>query len=162
MLSREELIGLQTIALAKHMAHVEEMREKVIKEKIRRTLQLERDLQHKIEEFNLGPGSLVLVRNSAIEMSADRKMKPRYLGPMVIVRKLQGGAYMLAELDGSVWQNRVATFRVLPYLSRKKLDFNSEVKDLLDASEESLLELAVESDRDNHTRETTTRLLDWE
>jgi len=162
MLSKEELIGLQAMALAKHVAHVEEIREKVTKEKIRRTLQLERDLQHKIEEFDLGPGSLVLVKNSAIEMSADRKMKPRYLGPMVVVRKLQGGAYILAELDGSVWQNRVAAFRVLPYLSRKKLDFNSEVKDLLDVSEEGLLELAAESDRDNHTRETTTKLLDWE
>jgi len=162
MLSREELIGLQAMALAKHVAHVEEMREKVTKEKIRRTLQLERDLQHKIEKFDLGPGSLVLVNNSAIEMSADRKMKPRYLGPMVVVRKLQGGAYILAELDGSVWQNKVVAFRVLPYLSRKKLDFNSEVKDLLDAFEESLMELTAESDRDGHTRETTTKLLDWE
>jgi len=162
MLSREELIGLQAIALAKHVAHVEEMREKVTKEKIRRTLQLERDLQHKIEEFDLGPGSLVLVKNSAIEMSADRKIKPRYLGPMVVVRKLQGGTYILAELDSSVWQNKVAAFKVLLYLSRKKLDFNSEVKDLLDASEESLMELTAESDRDGHTRETTTKLLDWE
>jgi len=161
MLSREKLIGLRAMALAKHVAHVEEMREKVTKEKIRRTLQLERDLQHKIEEFDLGPGSLVLVKNSAIEMSVDRKMKPRYLGPMVVVRKLQGGAYILAELDGSVWQNKVAAFRVLLYLSRKKLDFNSEVKDLLDASKESLQELAAGSDRDNHTREAITKLLDW-
>ena len=52
--------------------------------------------------------------------------------------------------------------RVLPYLSRKKLDFNSEVKDLLDTSEESLQELTAESDRDNHTREAITKLLDWE
>ena len=148
------------MALAKHVAHVEEMREKVTKEKIRRTLQLERDLQHKIEEFDLGPESLVLVKNSAIEMSADRKMKPRYLGPMVVVRKSQGGAYILAELSSSVWQNKVAAYRVLPYLSRRKLNFNSEVKKLLDASEENLRELAAESDRDNHTRESTVKLFD--
>ena len=102
MLSKEELIGLQAMALAKHVAHIEEMREKVTKEKIRRTLQLERDLQHKIEEFDLGLGSLVLVKNSAIEMLADRKIKPRYLGLMVVVRKLQEGTYILAELDSSV------------------------------------------------------------
>jgi len=43
-------------------------------------------------------------------MSADRKMKPRYLEPIVVVRKLHGDAYILAELDGSVWQNKVAAF----------------------------------------------------
>ena len=120
------------------------MRKKVTKEKIRRTLQLERDLQHKIQEFNLEAGSLVLVKNSAIEMSADRKMKLRYLGPMIVVRRLCEGAYILAELDGSVWQNRVAAFRVILYLPRKKIDFTREVQGLLDASEEDLKELVVE------------------
>jgi len=50
---------------------------------------------------------------------------------MVVVRKLQGGAYILAELDGSVWQNKVVAFRVLPYLSRRKFDFKREVKDFV-------------------------------
>ena len=93
-------------------------------------------------------------------MSVDKKIKPRYLGPMVVMRKSQGGAYILAELDSLVWQNKVAAFRVLPYLSRRKLNFNSEVKELLDASEENLRELAAESDRDNHTRESTVKLFD--
>jgi len=74
--------------LAKHAEHVEEMRQRVLREKIQRTLQLESDLQHKIKEFNLKLGSLVLVKNSAIELSADRKMKPRYLGPIVVIRYL--------------------------------------------------------------------------
>jgi len=34
MLSRLELIGLQATALTKHIAHVEEMKEKMTKEKI--------------------------------------------------------------------------------------------------------------------------------
>ena len=119
------------------------MREKVTKEKIRRTLQLEKDLQHKIQEFDLKQGSLVLVKNSAIEMSADRKMKPRYLGPMVVVRKLQEDAYILAELDRSVWQNRVAAFQVISYLPRKKINFTREVQGLLNALEEDLKELTA-------------------
>jgi len=53
MLSRSELIGLRAMALTKHIAHIEEMREKVTKKKIWRTLQLEKDLQHKIQEFDL-------------------------------------------------------------------------------------------------------------
>jgi len=147
------------MALAKHVAHVEEMREKVTKKKIRRTLQLERNLQYKIKKFNLGPRSLVLVKNSAIEMSVD---KPRYLGPIVVVRKLQGGTYILAELDSSVWQNKVAAFRVLLYLSKRKLNFNSEVKELLDALEKNIREFAAKLDKDNHTRESKVKLFDWE
>ena len=103
-----------------------------------------------------------MVKNLAIEMSANRKMKPRYLGPMIVVRKSQDGTYILAELDGSVWQNKVAAFKVLPYLSRRKLNFNTEVKDLLDALEESLLELTAEPDREVHTEESMTKLLNWE
>ena len=128
------------------------MRTRVSREKIRRALQLEKDLQHKIQEFNLGPGSLVLVKNSAIEMSADRKMKPRYLGPMIVVKKLQGSAYVLAELDGAVWQNQVMAFRVLPYLARKKIEFTREVQDVLDTSEEDLKEL-LEEPAEPHTEE---------
>jgi len=118
MLSREELIGLQAMALAKHVAHVEEIREKVTKEKIRRTLQLERDLQHKVEEFNLGPGSLVLVKNSAIEMSVNRKMKPRYLGSLVVVRKSQGGRIKWQPLEYyhiSLEENLTSTWKLKSY-----------------------------------------------
>ena len=76
IVSSGELIGLRALALAKHVEHVEEIRQKVSKEKIRRTLQLKNNLRHKIKEFNLKLGSLVLVKNSAIELSADQKMKP--------------------------------------------------------------------------------------
>jgi len=94
-----ELIRLQALALAKHIEHIEEMRQRVSREKIQRTLQLESDLQHKIKEVNLKPESLVLVKNSAIELLANRKMKPRYLGPIVVIRCLRGGAFILAEPD---------------------------------------------------------------
>ena len=138
MVSSAELIGLQALALAKYMEHVEAMRQKVSKKKIRRILQLKSDLQHKIKEFNLKPGSLVLVKNSAIELSADRKMKPQYLGPIVIIRCLKGGAFILAELDGFVWQNKVVAFRVIPYLAWKEISYEKKVKQLLDTSEESI------------------------
>ena len=34
-----------------------------------------------------------------------------------MIRCLRGGAFILAELDGAVWQNRIAAFRVVPNLS---------------------------------------------
>jgi len=102
MILSTKVKGLQALALAKHVKYVEEIRQRVLKEKIQRMLQLESNLQHRIKEFNLKLGSLVLVKNSAIELLADRKMKPRYLGPMVMIRCLRGGAFILAELNGAV------------------------------------------------------------
>lgn len=69
------------------------------------------------------PGELVLVRNSEVESRLNRKTKPRYLGPYEVCRRTEGGSYVLKELDGSIMQQGVAAFRLLPYISRynKKL-----------------------------------------
>jgi len=71
-----------------------------------------------IANYDFQAGSLVLVRNSRVEKELNRKTKPRYLGPMVVVRRTQGGTYILAEVDGSVSKLRYATFRIVPYLPR--------------------------------------------
>ena len=68
------------------------------------------------------PGELVLVRNSSIEYSADRKHKPRYEGPFEVVRKTKGGSYILKELDGSIRRQGVAAFRLLRYYTRDDQD----------------------------------------
>jgi len=51
---------------------------------------------------------------------------------------LSFSAFILAELDRSVWQNKVAAFRVIPYLTWKEISYNKEVKNLLDALKESV------------------------
>lgn len=64
----------------------------------------------------------MLVCNTCIEQEASRKSKPRYLGPMVVVRETAGGSFILSELDGAVSTMRFAAFRLVPYFPRSDLD----------------------------------------
>ena len=73
-----------------------------------------------MHDYNFKPGALMLVRNSSIETDLGRKSKPRYLGPMVVVRRTPNGSYCLAELDGAVSKLRFAAFRLIPYHARSR------------------------------------------
>jgi hypothetical protein len=73
----------------------------------------------RLTKADYAPGSLVLVRNSAILLSHDRKAKPRYLGPFEVVRRTQGGSYVLRELNGIGHKRGYNSSRLLPYYSRE-------------------------------------------
>ena len=49
-------------------------------------LQYEKDHKAVIKDYNFKLGNLILIRNTVIEKSLDKKMKARYLGPMVVIR----------------------------------------------------------------------------
>ncbi|KNZ73348.1 hypothetical protein J132_07646 [Termitomyces sp. J132] len=118
-LSIEELIGYCTRALAKHHQHMEEMRERVGKDKLQWALNFAEEHKNSIKDFNFKPLDLVLVKNMITESSHSAKMLPCFHGPMVVITKTRGGNYIVAELDGSVWQTRVAAFRIVPYTAQQ-------------------------------------------
>ena len=60
-----------------------------------------------------------MIRHTAIEKSLNRKTRPCYIGPLVVVSRNRGGAYIVCELDGSIWDCPVAQFQVLPYKARQ-------------------------------------------
>ena len=64
------------------------------------------------------PRKLVLVRNTGVELSHNRKHQPWYLGPYEVDQKASEKSYKLKDLDGSPIWHRVATFHLLPYISQ--------------------------------------------
>ena len=71
-------------------------------------------------------------------------MRPRYLGPLIVISRNRGGAYILAELDGSIFD---AAFRVIPYFARKSITL-PPLDELLDISRQRLAELENTEDID--------------
>ena len=117
-MTTEDLIALRACQLEKRPEQLEEMRAVVTKSRVRNLEQFEKKHLSRIVDFDFKPGALVLVRNTRVEDSLNRKTKPRYLGPMVVVRKTPGTSYIVAELDGSQSNVRVAGFRLIPYFPR--------------------------------------------
>jgi len=119
-ISTEELVATRTRQLAKRPEDLERMRETVTLSRRKNLERFEKQHGSRIVDFNFQPGALVLVRNSRVEESLNRKTKPRYLGPMVVVRKTVGTSYVVRELDGSESRLRVAGFRLIPYFPRAR------------------------------------------
>ncbi len=87
VLTTEELIGFRARALAKHKEHIDEMRERVSKQKRDALLKFEEKHVHKIKDYKFKSGDLVLVRNSPVEMSLNRKMRRRWEGPFIVITR---------------------------------------------------------------------------
>ena len=129
-LSTTELIARRAVELQKRHGQVAALRDKVFETRVRAARQFEKEHAMVIKDFDFKTGDLVLVRNTAIEKSLNRKMRARYNGPYVIVTRNKGGAYVICELDGSVLDRPMAAFRVVPYFARKEIDIPTEALDM--------------------------------
>jgi hypothetical protein len=143
-LTTTELIGYRARALAKHQTHVEELRRRIAGQKHAAVKELEEKFAHQIKDYKFNRGDLVLMRNTAIESSLDRKMYARYLGPMIVLHRNKGGSYVLAEMDGSVHGKRVSAFRVVPYYARHAVELPENLEEFTGVSDEDMKELPDE------------------
>jgi len=75
-------------------------------------------------------------------------MRPRYTGPLIVISRNRGGAYILAELNGALFNRPVTAFQVIPYFARKHIELPPLAK-LLDVSIQRLRELENTSNTDN-------------
>ena len=134
LIPTSDLIARRAIALQKRPEQLATLRSTVFQRRVAAAHRFEAEHKNVIKDFNFPSGRLVLMRNTAIEKSLNRKTRPRYIGPMVVVGRNRGGAYLLAELDGAVLDRPVAAFRLIPYFAREdpiplladKLDLNAE------------------------------------
>jgi transposase InsO family protein len=117
-ISTEELLRLRSRQIAKHPEDVERAAKTLRKARFASKEQFEKRFIKRLSRKVHEPGELVLARNTLVEMSHDRKHKPRYLGPYEVVERTIKGNYQLKELDGTLLRYRYAAFRILPYISR--------------------------------------------
>ena len=117
-MSSEDLLSLRIRQLAKRDSDLEHAAEILRQSRLRSKEEFERRYARRIKKSTFQPGDLVLIRNSRVEKELNRKSKPRYLGPFEVVRRTQGGSYVVRELDGSTRSQGVAAFRMLPYYPR--------------------------------------------
>jgi hypothetical protein len=115
-----DLLALRIKQLAKRQEDIEEVAEILAKSRLQTKQRYEEEYKTTIFKETHTPGTLVLVRNKAIEQSLDRKHKDKYLGPYSVIRRVHPtGPYQLAELDGTPMLGTVAARRLLEYHSRE-------------------------------------------
>src|ERR1700753_725456 len=148
IISTDELVGLRAIALAKHTYHVDEMRRRVEANKHAEVEKYTAKYKHVIKDYIFEPGDLVVVRNTSVEDSMNRRNKERWTGPLVVVRRTKGGSYIVCEMNGAVWQKKIGRFRVLPFEQRHKLALPKKIEELIDLSREKLDELESDESDD--------------
>ena len=90
----------------------------------------------------------MLIRNTAIEKVLNKKMKARYLGPMIVIWRNDRGSYIVAEMDGSVMQDKITAFRVISYFVRRHIDLPDGLQEILDQSEEAINDLIKHVEKD--------------
>lgn len=142
--STTELVSYRARQLMKREADLEMIHSRVLKSRQESIAQFVKRFERSIFDYVFEPGTLVLVRNTRVEKELNRKTKPRYLGPMIVIRKTFGGSYILAEPDGALSKLQYTAFRIIPYYARDSLRIS--VTRLLDTSDAALDNLARASE----------------
>lgn len=139
-LSTTELIIQRAIALQKRRPQLAELHTKVYEARRKAAYTFEKEHSTSIRDYDFKLGDLVLIRNTAIEKALNRKMRARYMGPCIVVSKNKGGAYIIAEMNGAVFDRPLAAFRVIPYFARSSIPLPS-LDTLLDISRQRLTQM---------------------
>jgi len=153
-LSDEDLLVHRGKEFAKRQSDLDKLRQCIHAARIAHMDRFSREHTTKTRDYNFAPGSLMLIRNTRFEKSLNRKMRPRYIGPMIIISHNRGGAYIVAELNGAVLDRPIGAFHIIPYFPRRTITLSS-LEDVLDISTEELhrCEQSIDPDKEFNTLE---------
>ena len=146
-MSTEDLLALRIRQLEKREEDLDRAARLLAEMRFKSKEQFERRFAKRISTHEFNPGDFVLMRNSQVEKEMNRKTKSRYLGPFVIIQHTQGGAYDLREVNGGVKRNKVAAFRLVPYIARDTEALQKLVSEWIEDKEEE--EEERDDDADN-------------
>lgn len=116
-----ELITRRAMKLQRREKELSKVQRDKYKARLDSVEQFLKKYEGQIYDFKFSPGRLVLIRNTRIEKELNNKMKPRYIGPMVVVRQTKSGSYILSEVSGAIAEHRFAAHRLVPYFRRNEI-----------------------------------------
>jgi transposase InsO family protein len=146
-ISTERLLELRARQIAKHPEDVARAAETLQKARFTSKKQFEQRFIKRLTKAIYEPGELILLRNTQVEMSLDRKKEQRYLGPYEVSGRTPKNNYYLQELDGTKIKGAKARFRILPYITRNHWFMTENKKESKDKN-------SSESDSDNESEES--------
>lgn len=119
LVSHSDLIAFRARQLIKHKADTVRLKSKVLLNKQKAAAKFLEDFHRSIPQYKFKTGELVLVRNTRIEQEMNAKFKERFMGPYAVVTRTSAGNYVVCELDGTIYKDKIAQFRVIPFVSRR-------------------------------------------
>ena len=81
-------------------------------------------------------------------------MRARYISPLIVISRNKGSAYIISELNGSVFDHPIAAFRIIPYFARQRINV-PPLDELIDITSRRLhkLEETTLSDLDDKDKD---------
>src|ERR1700678_1081232 len=108
VLSTPDLISRHAITLQKHHDQLSQLKGKVHAAIIQAAITFKDQYKLTIYNYDFKLGNLVLIRHTTIKIALNRKMRARYLGPLIVIARDKEGACIIAELNGSVFNRLIA------------------------------------------------------
>ncbi|KNZ80296.1 hypothetical protein J132_06412 [Termitomyces sp. J132] len=130
LLSTTVLIACQAIDLQRRQEDLDRLHSHILSTHHLAAIRFETEHAATIHDYNFKAGDLVLMRNTRIEVTHNKKMKSCYLVPLVVISHNHRGAYIICKLDGSVLHHPIAAFHLLPYFAREHITVPSDAFDI--------------------------------